>query len=303
MQENGFGGYHPAVVAVYFLLVFLGTMVLTHPVCQLLSLVAGVWLLALLEGKQGLGAFLRLASGLFFLTALINPAFSHEGVTILCYLPSQNPLTLESMVYGLGAGVLFVSILGWFSSFRRLMTAEKWMYLLGRPLPVLSLVLAMAMRFVPLFQKEAKEIARAQRGIGRDASQGSLFHRAKCAVRMTSILLTWALEKAVDTADSMKGRGYGLPNRTAFSLYRWQRRDGVAAWYLGLLTGLLAVCAKAGAFSFRYYPSIQGVGVSLWSVTGWVCYGALLLLPHMIWYQEQWAWKKRKAAYHETNRI
>ena len=111
MQENGFGGYHPAVVAVYFLLVFLGTMVLTHPVCQLLSLVAGVWLLALLEGKQGLGAFLRLASGLFFLTALINPAFSHEGVTILCYLPSQNPLTLESMVYGLGAGVLFVSIL------------------------------------------------------------------------------------------------------------------------------------------------------------------------------------------------
>ncbi len=303
MEQQGFAHYHPVVIALYFLLVFGSTVFLTHPICQLLSLAAAIWLLAMLEGKERMGRLLWPGLGMFFMIAWMNPAFSHEGVTILCYLPSQNPLTLESIAYGFGAGVLFVAILGWFSCFRQLMTAEKWMYLLGRPLPVLSLVLAMAMRFVPLLTKEAKEIARAQRGIGRDASQGSLWHRAKCAVRMTSILLTWALEKAVDTADSMKGRGYGLPKRTAFSLYRWQRRDGAVLWYFGIMAALLAVCAKAGAFSFRYYPSIQGAAPSLWAVTGWVLYGALLLLPHMIWYQEQWAWKKRKAAYHETNRI
>ncbi|MBE7055615.1 MAG: energy-coupling factor transporter transmembrane protein EcfT, partial [Ruminococcaceae bacterium] len=34
------------------------------------------------------------------LMALINPAFNHEGVTILYYLPGGNPLTLESVYYG-----------------------------------------------------------------------------------------------------------------------------------------------------------------------------------------------------------
>ncbi len=40
-----------------------------------------------------------------------------------------------------------------------------------------------------------------------------------------SILVTWALENAIDTADSMKDRGYVLPGRTAFSIYRFDRRD------------------------------------------------------------------------------
>ena len=38
------------------------------------------------------------------MAALINPAFNHEGATLLTYLPSGNPLTLESILYGLAAG-------------------------------------------------------------------------------------------------------------------------------------------------------------------------------------------------------
>lgn len=32
---------------------------------------------------------------LLVITALINPAFSHQAVTILAYLPSGNPLTRD----------------------------------------------------------------------------------------------------------------------------------------------------------------------------------------------------------------
>ena len=34
---------------------------------------------------------------MLLLAAVVNPAFNHEGATLLTYLPSGNPLTLESM--------------------------------------------------------------------------------------------------------------------------------------------------------------------------------------------------------------
>ena len=44
----------------------------------------------------------------------------------------------------------------------------------------------------------------------------------------------------METADSMKGRGYGLPGRTAFSVYRFTRRDGAALACL-LATGAMVI--------------------------------------------------------------
>ena len=49
---------------------------------------------------------------------------------------------------------------------------------------------------------------------GQPAS-GSLLQRLKNAITILSIMVTWALENAIETADSMKSRGYGLPGRTA----------------------------------------------------------------------------------------
>jgi energy-coupling factor transport system permease protein len=39
-------------------------------------------------------------------TAWLNPLFNHAGVTLLFYLPGGNPVTLESMVYGLAAATM-----------------------------------------------------------------------------------------------------------------------------------------------------------------------------------------------------
>ena len=44
------------------------------------------------------------------LAALVNPAFVHQGATILTYFPSGNPLTLESILYGCASGVLLAAV-------------------------------------------------------------------------------------------------------------------------------------------------------------------------------------------------
>lgn len=103
-HNDAFSRCHPLVNFLYFALVLLGTMVLRHPACQVISLIGAIACFCCLGGEKPGGFRLWYALALFVLTAAVNPAFSHEGRTILRYLPSGNPLTLESILYGLGAG-------------------------------------------------------------------------------------------------------------------------------------------------------------------------------------------------------
>ena len=47
------------------------------------------------------------------------------------------------------------------------------------------------------------------------------------AVKILSIMITWSLENAIETADSMKSRGHGLKGRTSYSLYKFDKRDAI----------------------------------------------------------------------------
>ena len=120
--------------------------------------------------------------------------------------------------------VLFIMIL-WFSCYNQIMTSDKFIYLFGRIIPAMSLMLSMALRFVPHFIAQLKVIRNGQKCVGMDVSNGKWFKKVRYALNMVSILVTWALENAIETADSMKSRGYGLKGRTAFSIYRLNRRD------------------------------------------------------------------------------
>ena len=115
---DAFSRYHPLVNFLFFALVLAYSMVLMHPVCLAVSLLGALLYAGQLEGRRALARHLRVALPVLLLAALVNPAFNHAGVTILIYLPSGNPLTLESIAYGfaaaamLAAVVLFYQIVG-----------------------------------------------------------------------------------------------------------------------------------------------------------------------------------------------
>ena len=71
-------------------------------------------------------------------------------------------------------------------------------------------------------------------------------------------MVTWALENAIETADSMKSRGYGLEGRTAYSIYRFDRRSVNTLILLLLCGGFVLACKLSGALDWRYYPSLRG---------------------------------------------
>jgi energy-coupling factor transport system permease protein len=154
---------------------------------------------------------------------------------------------------------MLIAVILWFSCYNAVMTSDKFVYLFGRIIPALSLVLSMTLRFVPKFAAQAKAVSEAQRCVGRDTRTGTLLQRIKNGVTIISILVTWALENAIETADSMRGRGYGLPGRTAYSIYRFDERDRMALLWLSFC-GLSTIAAWiAGGFYWRWYPSVKSV--------------------------------------------
>ncbi|MEG1661605.1 MAG: energy-coupling factor transporter transmembrane component T, partial [Clostridiales bacterium] len=204
--SGAFATYHPLVNFVYFAFVLLYAMFFLHPVCLVISLICAFAYSIKLKGAKARRFNFIFLLPMLLVCALINPAFNHEGATILIYLTNGNPLTLESIIYGIVAATMLISMIAWFSCYNMVMTADKFIYLFGRVIPALSLIVSMALRFVPCFTKQAKIIADAQRCIGRDISTGSLFQRGRQAMRIISILITWALENAIETADSMRSR-------------------------------------------------------------------------------------------------
>jgi energy-coupling factor transport system permease protein len=291
-SRDSFSGYHPLVNFLYFLLVLLFGMCFMHPVCLVISLGSATAYNLYLKGRKGLLFSLRFLLPMMVLAAILNPAFNHEGITILTYTPNGNPVTLESLIYGVASAFMLASVVQWFSCYNEVMTSDKFLYLFGRVIPALSLILSMTLRFVPRFTAQLKTIRTAQKCIGRDVSDGGLVQRMKQGITILSILVTWSLENAIQTADSMKSRGYGLPGRTAFSIYRMDGRDRSALLWLGFCLWYILFAWAGGGMDFRYYPSLKGTPLSPFTLSFFLVYLALCLTPLILNGREDVKWKR-----------
>ncbi len=290
-MRDSFAEYHPFINLIYFALVIGFSLALSHPLAQGISLICAVAYAVSISGRKSVLFILKFCLPMVLLTAFINPAFNHEGTTILLFFPNGNPLTLESILYGFSAGAMIVTTLMWFSSFNRVMTTDKFIYLFGKVIPALSLVLSMSLRFVPRFKQQMQTVTEAQRSIGKDVSDGKLFERIKTAIHIFSIMITWSLENAVETADSMKSRGYGLKGRTTFSIYRFDKRDKLTLVWLSVCGIVLIAGVTLKAFSFSYFPDIRCADFDITTIPFYCIYFALCITSVILNVKEEIKWK------------
>ncbi len=289
---NEFNNYHPSVSLCYFTAVTIFTMLVMNPIFLSISFAASFVYSLMLGGEKFLKSFFTYILPLMLITAIVNPAFSHAGTTILCYLPSGNPLTLESIFYGIEAAFMLASVMCCFSCFNKIMTSDKLMYILGKITPSLSLIISMALRFVPRFKEQYREICASQKCLGRDISEGSIVKRAKTAISVMSVMIGQSMENAIDTADSMKSRGYGLPRRTAFSNYSLSTRDKITLTSVLTLTAYVLFGVLKGAVRFTFYPSIGMEKLTAYRISLLTAYAVLCTLPIIIEIKEAVIWKK-----------
>lgn len=291
-----FKSYHPIVNFTYFFFAIAFTCVFLHPITLAVSLAVGIIHLVILKGSAEARKRAKYLLPMFFLTAVINPAFNHAGITILTYLPSGNPLTLESILYGAVAAGMIIGVLLQCSCYNEIMTADKHVYLFGRVIPVLSLLFSMVLQFVPKLTERIKIVADAQKSLGRDVARGGIITRIKNGLKILSVVTTWSIESAVETADSMRSRGYGLSGRTAFSIFTFSARDGRTLTAILVLGVYVLIGGFFGAVRFECFPTVQLAELTPLSISVFAYQALLLAVPIIIeaWEVRKWAVIKSK---------
>ncbi len=288
---TGFATYHPIVNFIYFVMTIGFTMFFMNPVCLLISFFCSFVFSVLLGGRKTLKTNLLYMLPMMLVMSVMNPFFNHEGVTVIRYMRNGNPLTAESIVYGFFASLMIISVISWFSSYNKVMTSDKFIYLFGRIIPSLSLIISMTLRFVPRFAAQMKNVSDARRCMGRDPSSGGIFKRIRFGLDTLSVVVTWSLENAVETSDSMRARGYGLAGRSAFSIFRFNSRDAKALTFICVFGVYTLVCGIMGGLYFRYFPSVKWAEPSVFGIFGYVSYFLLCIFPVIIEFWEVRRWR------------
>lgn len=289
-MKSAFASCHPIINFTFFCSVIISSMFFLHPVFLCISLVTSFAYSIYLNGKKALKFNLLFLLPSMLIIILMNPLFNHAGVTILFYL-RNNPVTLESIVYGGVMAMTLVSVILWFSCYNVIMTSDKFIYLFGRIIPSLSLILSMVLRFVPKFKAQIKVISNAQKCVGRDISNGTPFEKARHGIKIISIMVTWALENSIETADSMRSRGYGLKGRTSFSIFRFDARDRAVLSIMILFIGIILAGAVLGQNSIQYFPSIKAGDLTGFSFLVYLSYLLLCCSPMLLELKEDLKWR------------
>lgn len=288
MHLNEFDRLHPFVSFIYFAAVIGFSMFFLNPVCLALSLFGGFLYSAVLTRGASVKKNALMCLTVILLTALINPLFSHRGVTVIAYLPDRNPLTAESIAYGAAAGSMIAAVICWFSCFNIIMTGDKLMCIFGRFIPALSLIFSMTLRFVPNFKRQLKKISQAQECFYKENSNKK-YTKIKSALSVLSAMVTWALENGIETADSMKNRGYGTKKRSEFSNYRINVRDLYVITAV-IITALIIVIGTR-TIKFVYFPKISGTETTGLQTAVYTAYALLCVLPIIIELWEECRWR------------
>lgn len=285
---KAFANMHPAVSMLYFLSVLLVCMFIPHPVLQAEALLGGALFCAALQKRGAALRDLGFYLPLFLMVAVVNPLFSHNGVTPLFFL-NENPVTLEALLYGVSLAVMVIGVLLWCKAYNEIMTSDKFLYLFGKLIPKLSLVLSMALRFIPTYLRQSRRVSRAQKAMGLYAGK-SITDRVKNRMRVLAAMISWSLENAMETSASMKARGYGKKGRTNFSLFLFRASDGVLLAVCVCLLAVPLIGAAAGITDFMYYPRIGVIQTTPAAVAVYAAFGTLSVLPFILEVKEAVVW-------------
>ena len=284
---------NPISSAFIFIEILLISMFIPNPILICFSFVAALIFCGFLTTAKDLRASLYFCLFLICLITAINPLISHNGVTVLYYM-NDNPVTLEAYLYGAGIGLMVSSVYIWCKALSLVLTADRMVYIFGRATPKTALVLSVALRYIPMLKKQSKRINEAQKTLGQTASDG-YFDRVKAVLRSFSALVGWSLENAVETAKSMKAKGYGSKNRATYSDISFKFRDGVALLFGALLfTGIIVIAFHHG-LDFSYYPEVTVPKASFENTAAVIMFSVLSFLPSILEIKERIKWKSLKS--------
>jgi energy-coupling factor transport system permease protein len=281
MMEHRFEHFHPAVIFLFYVGALSLLMLMLHP----LFLAGGFIVVLLLNIIQGhfeslkRWTFLMVSMVVFIL--ILTPLFNERGRYVLFEIGNHR-VTLEAVTYGGMTALSIISVIALFVSYNEVMTPNKLLFLFSKLLPQFAVLLMLTLRFIPLMRRRLAEIAAVQGSKGISVTQGRLKDKSKNGLLYVQVLLTYSLEEAIQTADSMKARGYGSGQRSTYEHFRLEKKDLFA---IGLLLSVFSVLVFArfhSGFGFlTIYPRMEELYLlepEIWLLSGYILFLSFPLL-------------------------
>ena len=291
-MQTGFKSVHPISAFAFYVFAFALSMTASHPFLLAVSFIAGLVYDIKLSGKKAVMFLLKIILPMICLITLFNGIFSHYGVTVLFKMHNGNNFTLEALIYGLVFSIRTASALMWLNSFNEIITSDKFIFLSGRISPKIALVISMVLRFIPLVRSQSEEIKKAEKGVGNLPTDKDFIGKMRHGARRISILISWTLEKGIDSADSMKARGYGLSGRTSYNSYKFALKDTLFTVFTVVACAMLIYVGTS--YKANYNPVIEIPMPDALSLSFIILISLVLLTPtfYDLWEDRKWSISK-----------
>ena len=100
---------------------------------------------------------------------------------------------------------------------------------LGEPVHIMSMMMTIALRFIPTLIEETEKIINAQKARGADIDSGGIIKKIKALLPIIIPLLLSSVKRALELAEAMESRCYnGGKGRTRLRQMRMQLRDYIS---------------------------------------------------------------------------
>lgn len=275
MNRHFFRQNHPFVTSSYYLLMLLVVMSTTNPVI-ISSCFLGSLLFRLFHSNKQRGSILYPLVILGVIT-VTNPLFVHRGGTILFFFLNK-PITKEAFVYGFFMGMMIATVIYVFQNFQEAIDSEQFFYLFGQRLPKAALILSLVFRYIPMLQQYYQELDQVQKTMQRRPKR-KIKERAAYGFDLFGNLFSWSLENAMDTADAMKARGYGVVKRSSRLNYRWRTLDTGYLFMIVTLGSLFLFFMVNERYQFDYYPYQENLLLTIYQ--HWLDYLVLFIFSFL----------------------
>lgn len=119
------------------------------------------------------------------------------------------------------------------------------------PTQIITMIISLALRFIPTLLEESQKIMKAQKSRGVDYNRGFLSKKIKSITTLIVPLLVSCFSKSVELSLAMDARGYDpYGKRTNYKILKFHERDAFALIFTLLIMALfITICAISS-----FYP-------------------------------------------------
>lgn len=246
-MKDSFKRLHPAVLLIYFAMQAVLTAVCFHPLTIGVSMTCALMFIAITASPASALRWLLMSALYMVCFGVINPLINHQGETVL-FLFLNRRITLQSICYGVLTGAMVSAMCLWLYLMGKSVDSKKAVYLFGKTLPSITLMVFMSVRLIKRYQQKTEEILDTRKGLYQDEGRLSMVKET------AGTLLTFGLENGVDTADSMSARGYGCHKPTSYYDYYVTVKDIISAVILFIAAAVILFGVFNGCCKMYFFP-------------------------------------------------